>query len=207
MMIMSQKKRYSRARLLRQTLVFASLAMRIATPAQAQQVLWEPAGSVSGAVQCLGVTTSNIVYAGTDSGLYVSSDHGDTWQNIADPPMGTGVTCLLITTDEELFAGTKTGLFHWRIIDASWEKIFSSTAYTWVTAMVEGRNGEIFIGAADTTGLAGSIFHSLNGLGGWTEIDSLLIGEDVAFAFIADTSRAVFVLTNGGGVIQRNVFY
>jgi Secretion system C-terminal sorting domain len=185
--------------------VFAGLVTTF--QAVAQQNLWEHAGSVSGAVQCLGVTTSNIVYAGTDSGLYVSSDHGETWRNIADPQMSDGIACLLVTSDDSLFAGTKAGLFHWRPVDESWERVFAST-FTWVNAMVEGKNGEIFIAAADSaTGLAGSLYRSQGKGGGWSEVASGLIGDDVTIGFLADTAGSVYVLTNGGGVILQDVFY
>jgi photosystem II stability/assembly factor-like uncharacterized protein len=55
---------------------------------------------------------SNIVYAGTDSGAYVSNDSGQTWGQVNDGLLGaTVVYSIAVDKDSNVYAATPYGIF------------------------------------------------------------------------------------------------
>jgi photosystem II stability/assembly factor-like uncharacterized protein len=55
---------------------------------------------------------SNLVYAGTDSGAYISTDGGETWGQINDGLLGaTVVYSIVVDKDSTVYATTPYGIF------------------------------------------------------------------------------------------------
>lgn len=55
---------------------------------------------------------SNTIYAGTDSGAYISTNGGETWNEINDGLLGaTVVYSLVVDKDSNVYAATPYGIF------------------------------------------------------------------------------------------------
>jgi photosystem II stability/assembly factor-like uncharacterized protein len=185
------------------------IIVSIVTYGQQLSNFWEPTGGPAGSfVNTIAVNNSGDIFAGTNNGIFRSGDSGNIWMDISDSSMNKKVRILTINANDEIFAGTEGGLFLSTDNGSSWSSINNGLIYTSIRGLVIGANDQIFVGVVDSsTGLAGSIFLSDTNGQTWTEVDSGLIGEDVVRAFLVDTSKNVYIATNGGGVLQRDVFY
>jgi len=183
---------------------FASLIVSLSAWSQ---VTWEPAGNLISEIRCLGVADSNELYAGTNIGLYKTTDDGNSWSNISDPLMVSPISSIYISNDNRIFAGTRSGLFLSVDHGNSWQQIFTSPIYSWIKAIILGRGNQLFISAVDSaSGMGGSIYCSVDDGANWIQADGGIIGLAVITCFAKDTAGYVFGV-GGDGVITYDIFY
>jgi hypothetical protein len=149
-------------------------------------------GPIGGNVHCLAVNGNNI-FAGTDGGIYRSTDEGANWA-----PVNSGLTnhyvWSLAATDTTVFAGTSAGVF-----------LSTDNGLNWVIAN-NGIDGSAIYSLAingmktfaGTT--SGKIYLSTNNGMLWNPVATGLGFNAVYAIVISDTN--IFAGTDGGGVYR-----
>ncbi|MGD0337799.1 MAG: T9SS type A sorting domain-containing protein [Bacteroidota bacterium] len=132
-------------------------------------------GPYAGFVYCLTVNDSNL-YAGTNIGVFLSTNNGTSWSVINSGLENTSVRALAIIptgdgSDMNLFAGTSGGVFLSTNDGTSWTPVNSGLTNNVIRSLAvspaSGGNGtNLFAGA--TGGPTGSVFLSTNNGTSWT---------------------------------------
>lgn len=113
-------------------------------------------------INCIEILNSKI-FLGTDKGVYLSTDNGDTWSK-----MGINVhVYTMVTSENQIFAGTNQGVFLYKNHEQNWSNIGLNDNYV-LSLAISGSN--IFAG----TRFYG-IFLSTNNGQNWSEVN---LGED-----------------------------
>lgn len=144
-------------------LLFLALALPAITSAQ-----WEPSsGPFEETIYCFSKVGSTL-YAGGDSGLYASTDEGETWDIILEKK----VNCMY-AADSVIVIGTNNSICYSHDEGLSWNIANGLPQFDAYTAMTIGKNT---IYAASETGV---IYYS-NDLGiNWTWIPNFIFGVKV----------------------------
>jgi len=139
-------------------------------------------------------TNSNVVYAGGYTGMYKSTDAGNTWALSSTGLTGT-VNDIAIgsTKANTLFAGSSSGVFKSTNAGASW----TNTGCTNVCAVLINPTNENEIYAATNTG----VYKSTTGVGGWVAINTGLTNLNTTSLGINATNY-LFVGTDGSGMAR-----
>jgi photosystem II stability/assembly factor-like uncharacterized protein len=143
------------------------------------------------------VDSSGRIYAGTNGGIYRSSDNGSTWSNV----YARGI-CYSFTIGKKgrLYAGISDGLFPGGILILSDQDEWSKVGYTFndvVTVGVSSDN-ELFAGVDQ------GAFHSIDSGSTWTKV---FPGHtDTAVVVIGINSNGhIFISTNGASRIYKSI--
>lgn len=154
---------------------------------------WLQAG-ISGydSVFCLLANGSNL-FAGTDSGLYVSANNGSNWVKVDSGLPQSGVFALA-ASGANMFAGTDNGIY--RSIDSglSWQGVLTGNTHILALAMT----GTVVIASSTTSGC---YVTSNNGLY-WKSANAGLPGTEVLSFFINGTN--VFAGTQNGIYLSKD---
>ena len=150
-------------------------------------------------------TNGNTIFAGSNMGVFVSTDTGATWSWTDSTHLPFGNVMALMLKDNKLFAGVGSSLHgtpgvyvstdSGRVWTATNNSILKNTD-VWALASI-GEN--LFAGAADS-----GVFLSTNGGASWTAVNSGLSGEGVhVFTVIgttlyAGTGNGVYLSPNNG---------
>ena len=89
-----------------------------------------------------------VSYAGTDEGLFVSADEGETWTRAALETMR--VQSLLVTSDR-IYAGTNAGIFRSSDSGATWFAVLPS-----LNVRALAKSGSVIFAGTDTNGVFAS---------------------------------------------------
>jgi photosystem II stability/assembly factor-like uncharacterized protein len=138
------------------SILLASAATLVASLSVAQEA-WHPQGLQGQAIHALGVTPAdtNVVYAGTDLGVYRSDNAGAAWQLASGGLPVTPVRALAVHPDNPLtlYAGTDTGLFRSDDGGASWIPRGNGLEGTAVLVLaIDPRRGNVLYAATDRMG-------------------------------------------------------
>ncbi len=170
----------------------------LTSPVQSQWLLAGPYGGYRSVNDFL-FSGSNIL-AATDSGVFVSSDHGDSWHRaamqIVNPSIDIDVGALVQATDGTStfeFAGTKFGVYHSTDDGATW----ALTSLDNMSAYLLAVSGTSLFAAADS-----GIYRSTDFGSSWTRV------RNTGFTALAAANGMLFggtgwsynmgVETNGG---------
>lgn len=74
--------------------------------------------------------SSNIIFCGTSSSLYKSTDYGSTWSNLNVFDSSLSIQKIAIYKDAYIFIGTENGIYFSKDIGTSWEIISDDLIYT-----------------------------------------------------------------------------
>ena len=147
------------------------------------------------------------IFIATDNGIYRSTDGGIEWEEknlgLTDKRSNNFIKDL----NDNLIAGTKAGLFKSTNDGDSWVQLNVGLALTDIKSLAIKSDGKIFIGAVDSQYAYPGTIYLYSGGDTVEEIDKGLIGEDWVKDFLIDNNDSVFALTNGGAVIQYDIFY
>ena len=192
--------------------IFAAALLVIATghlqPLRAQEILWEQtAGPVGRTVNALVASEPGHIVAGTDSGVFISSDRGQTWNRTTSGEESPVVHDLAFGDNGLLYAGTDRGLLRSTDYGYSW------SSPTQLSGQPEDVNdiallsdGTLLVGVVVLQSQFGAIFRSTDNGESWSSASSGLIGGDHTLDF-ALSEEKVYVATDGGGIIGYNVLY
>ena len=158
--------------------------------------------SIGGTVQALVFIGANL-FAGTNGGVFVTSDGGTTWAD-ASSGLTNGVVHALAVSGANLFAGTNGGVFVTNNGGTSWAAISSGLTSPYIKSLAVSSNGiggtNLFAG---TDG--GGVCLSTNNGTSWTAVNSgLTSGGIYSLAVSPDASGNLYAGTGGGVFLSTN---
>lgn len=123
-------------------------------------------------VKCMGASGNN-VYAGTDHGMFITNDNGNTWTPINNGLKNTYVRSLVVT-DSNIYVGTYGGIFFSNDNGGLWTAINNGFPYNYDTLIqaIAIKGTDIFVSLATHAGNCSSIFISSNNGGLWTTVNN-----------------------------------
>lgn len=142
-------------------------------------------------------SNSNIVYAGGYTGVYKSTDAGNTWVLSSTGLSGTVNDFAIGSTKANtIYAGTSSGVFKSTNAGANW----TNTGCTNVYGVLINPTNENEVYAATYTG----VFKSTTGGGGWVAMNTGLPVTSTTSLGI-NANNYLFVGTDGGGMCRWNI--
>ncbi|MBW4670824.1 MAG: putative baseplate assembly protein [Cyanomargarita calcarea GSE-NOS-MK-12-04C] len=150
-------------------------------------------------------TDGKLLLAGTEGGVFLSTDNGKNWEAVNEGLKNKDVRSLVITTKEEIstvYAGTSDGIFNVKIATAEkkWQAITSNFLKNPnVQALaVNKTNGTIFVGMEE-----GGVFSIIDGSDNLTQTalinpDIQALGINEAGDIFAGTSSSLYRFPNNG---------
>ena len=102
----------------------------------------DPGSALLAAVRALAVNSSDWVFAGTDAGVYVSSDGGDIWMPTTLAGKDTSISLLFIDSTDRIFANLFGKLYRSSDNGNTWQQ--STAAPFGISSFVENSQGYIF---------------------------------------------------------------
>jgi hypothetical protein len=150
------------------------------------------------------VLIDTILFAGTDAGVFLSKDNGETW-TIADSGLTNTDVMSLVVKGKNIFAGTYDGVFHSTDNGTSWTAANSGLENTIIRSLVVCGNNLY-------AGIWGGVFLSTNNGKNWTDISSDLTNQDVwslaivgTYLFAGTTGGLFYTNVNSSGWIKVNL--
>ena len=102
-------------------------------------------------ILCVAISSQDddLVFVGTLSGLYISSDAGETWQKISEID-NTQVSSISFSkvNSNQIFAGTKIGIFESQDNGFSWQASTRGLLNEWIMAVDTSSNGIVYAGTS-----------------------------------------------------------
>ena len=122
----------------------------------AQQNFWEPTnGPHGGFVHAFAFSSSGSIFAGTETGVYRSTDDGNNWAEINKGlPTYRSVECIAINSVDHIFIGAGEGIYRSTDKGENWIDI-TNGLYGSYKSLVIDSNGNIYTGST-----GGGIFRS-----------------------------------------------
>ncbi len=162
-------------------MVYAALVLGVSAPktVHAGANVWTSGGPYDGGVMALGIDPTNpsMLYAGTDAGVFKSTDRGTTWTAASSGLSSPEVNAIAIdpTNRATLYAGTYYGD---KSTDggANWGQTNAGTSSVQMTALVIDPRASTTVYAA--TEFAG-VLKSTNGGGAWRSMNSGLTNTNL----------------------------
>jgi hypothetical protein len=163
---------------------------------QNAQAQWVQTG-ITGydSVYCLLANGPNL-YAGTDSGLYVSANNGANWNKVDSGLPNLGVSALA-ASGTNMFAGTDSGVYRSLDSGKSWRGVLLGYAHTIALAA----NGTVIYESA-VLGINSYVNRSLNNGLSWGSADAGLPGSWVLAFLINGTT--IFAGTQNGVYLSKD---
>lgn len=152
-------------------------------------------GPYGGGVSCL-VQNKDTLYAGTDGGVFCSTDNGESWKNLNSPPK---VNTILVN-DSKIFASCGDSVFVTSNSGSTWLEINNGLPANWEPASILGSDTNLFVCMAGE-----GIYRSIDGGSNWLPIsngipaiflDYLSLSEGKLYA--GNASAGTFVSSDWG---------
>jgi len=178
------------------------IALMVGT-AIGQTNFWAPTnGPSAGDVRALLINSRGEVFAGTNGGVFHSTNEGNTWTPVNTGLTNLNVNALMIYANEDIFAGTVgSGVFRLKNNDIQWEKLNTGMADTVLALAFDPSRRLIFAG----TGNRGVLRSTDNG-NSWALINNGLSDKNVRALAINDSGHVfagTFFPVTGLGALGR----
>lgn len=138
------------------------------------------------------------VYAGSGSGVFVSSDNGQTWSPINNGLSNLDVRAVAIDGSDNLYAGTSAGVFSYNSGTSTWSEYNSATLGNKDVKALAFKGSDLYAG---TNG--GGIYKISTPSGVWGQKNNGLASNTVINA-LATEAGTVFAGTSGGAYRSVN---
>jgi len=159
----------------------------------AQNQHWQPTNGPFGGTVITSITThpDGDIFAGTEGGLFKSSDRGQSWSQIDTNFGSNAIRSILLTLEGAVFAGTDgSGIYVSFDKGASW--LQGGLPGMSVTALTQNGDGILFAGTSE-----GSIYRSTDGGAVW-EIQRQTLYPSAISALTTGPDGLVLAGTSGG---------
>ncbi len=146
-------------------------------------------------VQSFAVISKNL-FAGTSSGVFLTTDYGTTWTQVNAGLADTGVSALA-AIGTNLFASTASGVFLSTNNGTSWNQVNNGLTDTAINRLaVVGTN---LFGATN----GGGIFVTTNNGTSWTTADGSVF-QNAFISLLAGTGTSLFASSTSNSIIYRS---
>lgn len=157
---------------------------------------WQYTGELGGtAVYTYAIKGDNTVFAGTASGVYISTDNGNSWSHKSGSPI---VSAMAVDLAGNIYAGSSAGLYRSTDNGNNWTG--GGTGYDWVNTLAINVNGDIITGCQ-----GGGIYISTDNGNTWaqrnnglTDFYVLSLAVNNTGDIFAGTTKGVFRSTDYG---------
>jgi ligand-binding sensor domain-containing protein len=147
-------------------------------------------------VPSLATNSAGHVFAGTDTGVYRTTDNGGNWSLVGVPGIRFGSKTIGIDSTGRIFAGTYgSGVYRSTDNGASWNAVNTGLAHMTIYALAINASEHIFVGTY------GGVYRSTNNGGNWTTVNTGLSTVDTRGLAI-NSSGHLFAGTWGGGMFR-----
>ncbi len=135
------------------------------------------------------------IYAGTESGIYATTDNGNTW--FVAGLSNNDVRALLTDNNGRIFAGVwGRGVFYTDDFGASWTEFNTGLTDLAVHALAKNTNGDIYAGT-----MGGGVHKLSIGSGSWMHLNSNPVSRFI-WSLTVNGNGDVYAGTYGDGVIR-----
>ena len=146
-------------------------------------------------VQCFGVINKNL-FAGTNNGVYLTTNSGTTWTQVNAGLADTGVTALAVI-GTNLFASTYSGVFLSTNNGASWNQVNSGLVDMIITKLAVV--GTTLFAATSSSG----VYASTNNGTSWAPANGTVFGS-AGIQLLSGTSTTLFASSSFDNIIYRS---
>ncbi len=176
------------------TVLVVSWALLFAVPAIAS-AQWVRTNGPKVTVQAFGVVSKNL-FAGTNNGVFLTTNYGTSWTQVNSGLADTGVAALA-AIGTNLFAGTASGVFLTTNNGTSWRQVNNGLTDTTINKLtVVGTN---LFAAAN----GGGIFVSTNNGTSWTTADGSIF-QNAYVALLSGAGSSLFASSVSNNIIYRS---
>ncbi len=174
---------------------------------------WNSGGPYGGYVNCMAMAATNpdIIYAGTDSGLFKTVDGGDTWTRTGFPELIVGVVQATPDNPDIIYAGTDDGIYKSEDGGNTWTRKGLSEARVNAIAIDPLNHDILYAGTGKPRQVSiVGVFKSMDGGETWekklsekerSRVTTLLIDTEnssYVYAGVEDGRAGLWMSTNGG---------
>jgi hypothetical protein len=162
---------------------------------------WQLVGSTDmTVVSAITISTNGYMYAGTDNGVFCSTDNGDNWTKIDTGLTNQYVYTIAISPNGYMFAGTSGGgVFLSTDNGNNWEEKNDSLLNLFIGSLAINADGYVFAGSIGG-GTAVGVFLSTDNGNKWTQT-STSVGDWI-HGLVIDKSGHVLAGSLGIGVLH-----
>lgn len=141
-------------------------------------------------VRELSISPNGYIIAGTDIGVYLSTNNGDEWTDIWEGMPDWMISSVLATYENEIFAATEgMGIYSSTDWGLNWEEKNNGLITWFIIEIVEGKDSTLYAGADD----AGILFISTNDGNNWVAHDQGIPPPANIFSIIPKDPARIFI--------------
>ena len=186
---------------------FLSVLCAVLMGATQVQASWTTGGPYGGYINCLVMATTNsdIIYAGTASGLFKTTNGGDNWTKTGFPQINVRVVQVAPDNPDIVYAGTDDGIFKTEDGGSTWTQKGLSGARVNAIAIDPNNANILYAGTgkprSSYDGEIVGIFKSTDGGETWKEklSDPDPWGLDAVSALLIDTDNSAYIYAGVSG--------
>lgn len=138
-----------------------------------------------------------LFYAGTLDGLYVSSDHGDTWNSLSAPGEDNNILAMTVVPQGDPVALMQKALYGYSYNQDEWLNIHSKLPQGFYPNVLKVRGNSLFV-----TG-SGQVYFSSNVGKSWTT--PLKLHGEIISRFTDVPNTDIFVTLGPSGAFPKNI--
>jgi hypothetical protein len=176
----------------------ASLESAVAADIVEARLSVEVSSTISTLASLLPGGAIDYIFAGTTSGVYRSTNEGESWQAFSAGLVQKDVRALTVGVDGTIFAGTAGGgVYRSASLGESWMPANGALLQNlYVYALAVDPKGALFAGTSGS-----GVFYSTDSGDNWTQLNDGLTNKDVR-ALTVDPEGHLLAGTAGGGVLR-----
>jgi photosystem II stability/assembly factor-like uncharacterized protein len=142
---------------------------------------------------CIAFDNNDNVYVGTGTGIYKSTDNGDSWSQYG--MNGSGVEAVAFNDSGHVFAGNSYAVYRSKDDGVNWTQLPTGGGTRTVSV---APNGYIFAGCWENAG----ILRSTDNGNSWTYVYPQIVSVYFASTILFDTNGDIYFPTYGKGVLR-----
>ena len=148
-----------------------------------------------GGISSIASNSSGLLFGGTGSGIFRSTDHGQSWENKSNGLQDSSVLSVCVDQNDYVFVGTNGGgVYGSQDYGQSWSRIDSGFINAYIHTIAVNSVGDVYVGTE-----GGGVYRSRDEGDTWEALSTGLTNFNIqSFAF--DSLGTGFVATLGSGV-------